>query len=63
MGIYLSLRGYCTDVLWVHSVAVWFLKKGLVLVGTVVGPWYQVYLRMYVYVTVVLSFLAVWFLK
>ena len=47
MGTYVSLCDYCTDVKWVLSVAVWFLKKSLVLVATV-GPWFQVYLRIYV---------------
>jgi hypothetical protein len=27
MGTYVSLCEYCTDVKWVLSVAVWFLKK------------------------------------
>jgi hypothetical protein len=62
MGTYVSLCEYCTDVKWVLSVAVWFLKKSLVLVASV-GCWYHVYVCMYVNVTLVLIILAVWFLK
>jgi len=47
MGTYVSLCEYCTDVKWVLSVAVWFLKKSLVLVASV-GCWYHVYVCMYV---------------